>query len=235
MSDKMKKVLAVVAFLVPIIICAAAGIESMILIFGIAFACLLLYAFLIDRYEKSAAGKKKQEELDAEKIFLDSLATYDETTQILTLHARDPQLVKVLKVEERKDFTVKHEPKKLHVGAVTVGGVTTGGAYTTGDYNNISSAKKNGLCDLVYIPKGKAVRTINLTEELRDIAKESAVAEFLNGQQIEVVETVRMNSFEMQSALNSLKNTGYVGSQAANAGHPTLEKGYKILRWLTNG
>ena len=233
MSEKMKMIIGAVVFVVPMVICVAIGIDSGMLLFGIGFACLMIYGFFLYRYENSDAGKKKQAEIEAEKKYIESLATYNEVTGELTRHARASELSQVVKVEERKDYTVKHEPTKLHVGAVTVGGVTTGGAYTTGNYNYISNSKKNGLCNLVYIPKNKPIKQIILTEELYELAKKSNIAEYLSDKKIVVIESVTMSYFEQQNALNNLSNTGYVGNQAANAGQPTLEKGHRILNWLT--
>ncbi len=162
-----------------------------------------------------------------------NLMSYDEKTGTLTVSKRDVKIAKALKIIDAKNYTIKYEPEKLHIGAVTVGGVTTGGTYTTGGYNYIADSQKNGLCRLEYLEK--VVNQIQLSDELYQQAQKSDIAPFLNSaKQIEVKKFVQMSEKELQSAINNMKTTGYAGNNFANKGLPTKEKCIMIMDWLTH-
>ena len=204
---------------------------------------LVIYAIIILGYilwRKTPAYKKRQEKLaeeqkarEAELAKIRSLYSFNKENGLFVLKERSPLLSKVVQIKDSSDIYIKYEPVKLHIGAATVGGVTTGGAYTTGGYNYIAAEKKNGLCTLEC--GGERIKKIKLSDTLYREASKSIVADYLDekAQQISVIDDVRLDEYERQQALENFKTQGYVGNKAAHAGHPTLEKGLKILDWLT--
>lgn len=206
-------------------------------IVAVLFWLLCLGVFIGVRYlyTKTPTYQKKKAARKAEKAELDSLVSFDKETGVLTLHKRSPLIAKLIQIRESKDFFIKYEPEKLHVGAVTVGGVTSGGAYTTGGYNYISEEKKNGLCTLEYGTNGDRIRKIQLSPTDYIAAAQSIIADYLNSekQQIDIIVDVRVDQWQQEQELRNFKTTGYFGNEAANRGKPTLEKGLKIMDWLT--
>lgn len=167
---------------------------------------------------------------DAERAKAASLISYDgEFTA--TLIDRSPQIADIIKIVDDHNYTIKYEPEKLHVGAVSVGGVTTGGAYTTGGYNYVSGSSKSGYCNLEYA--GNMVTKIKLTSEQFDKAKKSVIAPYLNEKekQIDVHTPVQYTEMEAKMILIGIKTTGSIGN-AAKKGYPSREKCEQILGWL---
>lgn len=199
------------------------------------FLCLGVVIGVYYLYTKTPAYQKKKAAREAEKAELDSLVSFDKETGVLTLHKRSPLIAKLIQIRESQDVFIKYEPEKLHVGAVTVGGVTSGGAYTTGGYNYISAEKKNGLCTLEYGANGGRIRKIQLSPTDYLDAAQSIIADYLDSekQQIDVIVDVWVDQWQKELELMNFKTTGYVGNEAANRGKPTLEKGMKIMDWLT--
>ena len=209
--------------------------DSFLAAFGIWVACIAIVIGIYYLYTKTPAYQRKKAALEAKKKELESLVSFNKETGVLTVHKRSALLANLIKIQESNDIYVKYEPIKLHVGAATVGGVTTGGAYTTGGYNYISAEKKNGLCSLRYGADGELIRKIQLVQEDYQEAVQSIIADYLNAekQQIDVVLDVQLDEFERTQALSNYKTQGYVGNKAAHKGYPTLEKGLKIMDWLT--
>ena len=130
-------------------------------------------------------------------------------------------------------------PVKLHIGSATVGGITTGGAYTTG--GGIATKQvKTDRYKLVYEQflngftyAKNEVTTIELTDELVKIAKDSPVNKYLHGNQISVVDT--------PSHSDTTRNLYSIGHQSAAFSHhadtiahsyPNAEKIDIIVNWL---
>ena len=222
------------AFLLPLIIGIFVFDDMIIaLVFFVLFWGVVIGIYYL--YTKTPSYQKKKADLEAKKKELESLVSFNKETGVLTLHKRSALLANLIKIQESNDIYVKYEPIKLHVGAATVGGVTTGGAYTTGGYNYISAEKKNGLCSLRYGADGELIRKIQLVQEDYQEAVQSIIVDYLNAekQQIDVVLDIQLDEFERMQALANYKTQGYVGNKAAHKGYPTLEKGLKIMDWLT--
>lgn len=202
--------------------------------FGIWIGCLVLFGVGNMLYRKTPAYKKKQDERESEQKELDSLGVFDDKTGIYTLYKHSPLLTNIIHITESKDFNIKYEPEKIHIGAATVGGVTTGGAYTTGGYNYIDQTKKNGLCSMVYGENQILIRKIKLSDADFEKAKKSMIKYYLNldSHMIDVVVDVKLSQEEGQKMLENYKTQGYVGNEFAHSGYPTLEKGHKIMDWL---
>ena len=158
--------------------------------------------------------------------------SYSKDTYTLTLIKRDPLIAKAVKITDARDYSIKYEPEKIHIGAVTVGGVTTGGAYTTGGYNYVAGSHKNGLCNLYYVDQ--LISKIQLSDELYEQAINSDIAPFVNdAKQIEVISSVPISEQEAQLAIDNMKSTGYAGNDFLNKGRPTKEKCVRIMNWMT--
>ena len=174
--------LVLAPFVIPVFITGEVAASA----FGLLFYGLL---FLIHHlWEKSPSGQKaaqdaklareqREKEQEAELAKLNALYSFNPDTGVFTVKKRSNLLRKVIKIEDSYDVSVKHEPLKLHVGAVTVGGVTTGGTYTTGGYDYMSVGNKNGLC--TFKCGENIIGTIQLSPFLLQSAKESSISVFL--------------------------------------------------------
>ena len=194
-------------------------IVYLILIGIIIIMCMRIYNTAIVPMRQSSAKAKTT-----------NLITYDESELTATLISRDPKIADIIKIVDDRNYTIKYEPKKLHVGAVSVGGITTGGTYTTGGYNYVSGSSKSGYCNLEYA--GRMITHIQLTSEQYNKAKNSIIAPYLNEKwkQIDVHAPVHYTEIEAQMVLNSIKTTGFAGNN--KKGYPSREKCEQILGWL---
>ena len=170
------------------------------------------------------------EEQEKKELFL-----LDEN--ILTLHKRDPRILKYIVKEEIVNYSVKHKDEKLHYGSATVGGVTTGGFYTTGGYNYIDGKWKDGFYKILC--GTEEVTKIILSDDLYEQAKNSPISDYLNKyKQIEVVEKDTRSFAEQMASLElaskNLSATGFEGNEIRKRGRPNEEKANKILAWISN-
>lgn len=200
-----------------------------------SFAVLVLIWVLFRLRTKTPRYKAKQAAAKALEDELQSITSYDKDTKTLVVTKRSPILAKCIQIEKNKNYYVKYEPKKVHIGSATVGGVTTGGMYTTGGYNYVSHTENNGLCELVYGAARLRINSIQLLGYLFEEAKTSNISSYLNDytKQIVVHEEIKLDRLDKEMLLNNLSTTGYVGNEFANRGAPTLEKAMLIMDWLT--
>lgn len=226
--------LVLAPFAIPVIITG----EEVAAAIGFVIYAIIILGYIL--WRKTPAYKKRQEKLaeeqkarEAELAEIRACYSFNKDKGVFTLKKRSPLLSKVVQIKDSSDVYIKYEPVKLHIGAATVGGVTTGGAYTTGGYNYIAAEKKNGLCTLEC--GGEIIRKIKLSDTLYSEASKSIVSDYLDekAKQISVIDDVRLDEYERRQALENFKTQGYVGNTAANRGKPTLEKGMKILDWIT--
>ena len=103
---------------------------------------------------------------------------------IVYLKKRNPNLRKIITIENHYTGKLKYNPETIHYGSVTVGGVTTGGVYKTGgDYTTIT--KKSEMKHMCY--DGHMIVDIELTDELCNKAKTSYISKYLDGKRIQVM------------------------------------------------
>lgn len=166
---------------------------------------------------------------------LNSVAHYVKATGTLSITGKSKYFEEAIKLHKDMDLSIKYEPEKLHIGAVTVGGVTTGGTYTTGGYNYISGAKLNGLCYLLYKDLDKPIKKIQLTDSLYQTAKESIISQYLDEEkkEIVVIEDLKLSESEKMELLAEIKTQGF-SSKHTLLGYPTLEKGIAIKNWISS-
>lgn len=224
MSNRIKVLIAGIACLFLACFAVPSGTFAVILML-LGVVCLFLamvWSGTVEVVEKSNAQTATA-----------NCISYDKDTYTLTLIKRDPLISKAVKIADARDYSIKYEPEKIHIGAVTVGGVTTGGAYTTGGYNYVAGSHKNGLCKLYYLDQ--LISKIQLSDELYAQAQNSDIAPFLNEEmQIEVISYIPISEDAAQSVIDNIKSTGFAGNEFLNNGLPTKEKCVRIMNWMTN-
>ncbi len=170
------------------------------------------------------------------KILKESLKymTFDAKKKEISIIKRGNMLRSVIRIQEVTEREKEYAPEKLHLGAVTVGGVTTGGIYKTGGVYD-GKAIETGKYALVY--NGIRIEKIKLPPELKKMAEESDIKQYLDGSgAIEVVGDIQMDVSDMR-ALQALEHT-HPGAYAIYlqklswTRYPTREKCKEILDWL---
>ena len=147
----------------------------------------------------------------------------------LVLKRRGPELSKAIKILDDRNYTISYKPEEYIFTSVTVGGITTGGVDKIGGYNYISGSTKTGKYQLWYIDK--LIRSIQLSDELFEQAKESLIAEYLN---MATKEIVVISSVALSYTTQMLLNTGHTDyafdnmTKESKAGYPTYEKCIKL-------
>ncbi len=161
---------------------------------------------------------------------LNEIIRYDATTYTIHLFKRDHRIADYVKIKDARNIHIKYEPKKLHIGAVSVGGVTTGGAYTTGGYNYVSGTTKSGFAQLEY--KGNIVHYIQLNKDLYNQAKNSPVAEYLNHdtKQIRAHGNGEFTQADIEKMLTNYATTGFTGN--FDQTKATFAQCEQIVAWM---
>ena len=223
MSKRVKTLISGIICLLLACFTIPSGIFAIILMFA-GVICLFLaikWPDTVEVVEKSNA-----------QIATANFISYNKDKYTLTLIKRDPSIARAITIADARDYSIKYEPEKIHIGAVTVGGVTTGGTYTTGGYNYVAGSHKNGLCNLYYLDQ--LISKIQLSDELYAQAQNSDIAPFLNKeQQIEVISYTPISEREAQAVIDNIKSTGFAGNDFLNNGCPTKEKCIRIMNWMT--
>ena len=178
----------------------------------------------------------KKSVINYDKIREETGCSIDENGT-LKITGRTPEIAKVVKIVNDKNFKVSYKPEKIHVGAVTVGGVTTGGAYKTGGYHYVSGSENSGKCKLEFF--GETVRNIKLNNELYKEAKLSPISKYLisKKKQIQVIESVYYTESETRTMFSNLSSSRYMDMGAglrekAKQGYPTYDKCKEIMDWI---
>lgn len=161
---------------------------------------------------------------------MNEILRYDADSHTLHIYRRDRRIADYVDIKDDRNVHIKHEPQKLHIGAVRVGNVTTGGAYTTGGYNYISGTTKSGFARLEY--KGNIVCYIQLHRDLYDQAKESKIAEYLNHntKQIRAIGNGVFTQEDVAQMFANYAATGFTGN--FDQTKATFAQCALILAWM---
>ncbi len=140
----------------------------------------------------------------------------------LYLRKRDPKMCDIVSIGEFVSGHIRYNPETLHYGSVTVGGITTGGFYKTGGNYYMSDVQKSGVFKRLYYGDTQ-IFDIDLTLELYNQAKDSYIAKYLDGMNIEVMDRKSAN------AIATLTRDQSVISQCSGR---TYEECFEILSWI---
>ena len=187
----------------------------------------IIYAVLISVCVFGYSQKWRESNLNKKKD--DIGIKYDD--EVLYVNQRHSYIRKLLTTKDHKITDFKKTKEELVYRSVTVGGVTTGGVTKKG--GNIRSYDyKSGRYELHFLVSYsifKIVKRIHLNDTLANEAKQSSISDFLDGNDIIVVEKTEpfQNRFSVL-----LEDTWY--TEDDSKAYPTLEKCEKIISWLSN-
>lgn len=186
----------------------------------------------------------KEVKSDNQKAYFDELIRSSYWNYTLELNANNVESVKkYIKIKQLSTMSVAHEPKTIHVGAVTVGGITTGGTYETGGYNYISGYNKTDFFSLdLELDKKEtshSISKIRLSPEYLEKAQNNGkIAKFIKDDTIIVREDPNFTEAEKAEALATARmladNQTGTTSKLMYKGCPNYEKATDILNWINS-
>ena len=180
---------------------------------------------------------------DTQKACFDDLVKNYYWNNTLELNEKNIDNAKrFIQIKQLSTMSVAHEPKTIHVGAVTVGGITTGGTYETGGYNYISGYNKTDFFSLDLELKKEtshSISKIRLSPEYLEKAQNNdKIAKFIKDDTIIVREDPNFTETEKAEALATARmladNRTGTTSKLMYKGCPNYEKATDILNWINS-